>query len=204
MDANSSNDDKFSIVYERLEKFVYLLAWENEGKDVLMEFEEIVGELQFEMVKGFQHYEHLPVDELVAVIKTMLRNRVSELIYRFYLTHRQAAANSVQLGVLDEVVAHNTISPERSVEFYEALSKLRSMLSDEALRVLDVVIGTMDGVDSQRMELAIKLSSIRSRDNNACVVMRPSHIAQALLIPEKTVKVHLRNIMEAYYECRAG
>lgn len=195
------NTDKFSIVYNQLEKFIYLLAWENEGKDVLMEFEEIVGELNIELVKGYQHYEHLPVEELKTVLMTMLRNRISELRYRFYVTHRVEGAKSVQLGVLDEVISQPTVSPERSVEFHEAWSRMRSMLSDEALRVLDALIGTIGGVDSQRMELAIRLSSLRSRHNTAQVKLRPFHIAQALLMPETIVRNHLRDIEEAYNAC---
>ena len=78
----------FEEVYEALERFVHHLALQKANGAVLMDRDELTGELFEEMVKGYNHYGHLPKGQLLAVIRKMMDNRIAELTYKYYLTHR--------------------------------------------------------------------------------------------------------------------
>ena len=87
-------------VYVELEKFVHFLASKNANpNNVMMEYDEIVSELMLEMVKGLRAYKDLPKGQLKAVIRRMMDNRVSELRYRFYVTHRVAENTSISIDL---------------------------------------------------------------------------------------------------------
>src|SRR3990167_8635608 len=87
VDKFSDSDDKLcSEVYDDLVKFVKWLASSNhDDSNIMMDYDEIVGELMLELVKGVAHYKHLERKKLLAVIKRMMDNRISELRYKYYL-----------------------------------------------------------------------------------------------------------------------
>ncbi len=224
---STNNDDKFSSVeewYVELERFIHYLAGRNGG--LAVEYDDIVGELMVELVKGVQAYPDLPHDQLKAVLKRMFDNRISELKYRYHITHRKHALFNISLdievsvntnhNVLGKGVLHNSPDPD-SVPLSEIITggddpaaiyaskervlEVRNMLSSSAKRVFDSLIR-----GNNMLAMIIWLSSVRSSYvfGSRSVKIRPWHIADALGMDEKEVKIALRDIKKVYKEVYNG
>jgi hypothetical protein len=216
-----SSPDKFSNIenvteedkklYVELEKFVYYLAWGSSNpNNILMEAEEIVGELLEELVKGMKHYPNLPHLEKVKVLKTMLDHRMGELKYRFYGTHRKAAILNVSLEqdltsdndeTGDDIVANDELGVEEAHASKERVALTRALLSSNSKRVFDAVV-----FGNKRLEDIMRLSAIRSTTvyANPIMSLKCWQVAEALVLTNAQVEQAFTEIREAYTEvCNA-
>jgi DNA-directed RNA polymerase specialized sigma24 family protein len=201
------DEDRGEQTYVRLVKFAYWLAGNNQNQDsIMMSFDEIVGELLLELAKGLQHYEDLPDDELDAVIRRMMDNRISELKYKYYKTHRKYELEKVVLSwdecsEWENSTGHGS-DTENITESKRRVQDTRNGLSPVSKEVFDALVFGNDRLNNQ-----LKLSNMRANTvyKNHKVRVRPHHVADALLISEKQVIDSYNEIREVYQEvCRAG
>jgi len=160
-----------------------------------------------ELAKGLQHYEDLPDDELDAVIRRMMDNRISELKYKFYKTHRKIEISDSSYVSLEDYIDYQTLKSDRPDAEDIADSKHRVQVTREELspiakRVFDALI-----FGNKRLNAELKLSNKRANSvyKNHKVRVRPHHVADALLISEKQVIKSYNEIREVYQEvCRGS
>jgi len=201
--------DKFSNeeeVIANLVKLVYWLANENKNPDnVMMSFDEIVGELFVEIVKGLDKYKDLPQNELEAVIRRMMDNRISELKYRYYITHRKHE-NSLTVALTDAeddpdefLLSDQQYNPASMSTSLERVRQTRGSLSNTAQRVFDILI-----FGDERLNQQLRVSTMRARSvyKDFKVIIRPHHVADALMISEKEVLSAYDEIRSAYAKVR--
>ena len=201
--------DKFSNeeeVIANLVKLVYWLANENKNPDnVMMSFDEIVGELFVEIVKGLDRYKDLPQNELEAVIRRMMDNRISELKYRYYITHRKHE-NSLTVALTDAeddpdefLLSDQQYNPASMSTSLERVRQTRGSLSNTAQRVFDILI-----FGDERLNQQLRVSTMRARSvyKDFKVIIRPHHVADALMISEKEVLSAYDEIRSAYAKVR--
>ena len=202
------DDERGEQTYVRLVKFAYWLAGNNQNQHcVLLSYDEIVGELLLELAKGLRHYEDLPDDELDAVIRRMMDNRISELKYKFYKTHRKIEISDSSYVSLEDYIDYQTLKSDRPDAEDIADSKHRVQVTREELspiakRVFDALI-----FGNKRLNAELKLSNKRANSvyKNHKVHVRPHHVADALLISEKQVIESYNEIREVYQEvCRGS
>ncbi len=209
-DAPDMMQPKFSMVddergeetYVRLVKFAYWLAGNNQNQhSVMLSFDEIVGELLLELAKGLQHYEDLPDNELDAVIRRMMDNRISELKYRYYKTHRRDELEKVVLSWDDYSEWEKTVDDgsdaEDIAESKHRVKATREKLSPIARRVFDALIYGDDRLNQQLQISNMRASTIYK---NHKVSVRPHHVADALLISEEQVIQSYGEIREVYQD----
>jgi len=203
-----AGDKRGEQTYVRLVKFAYWLAGNNQNQHcVLLSYDEIVGELLLELAKGLQHYEDLPDDELDAVIRRMMDNRISELKYRFYKTHRKVELENNEFWSWDDCSEwENSVEGKPDAEDIadskRRVQATREKLSPIAKRVFDALI-----FGNKRLNVELKLSNKRANSvyKNHKVRVRPHHVADALLISEKQVIKSYNEIREVYQEvCRGS
>ena len=208
------------VVLERISKFVHWLAKRcADDATPLMDVEEVVGELFYEVSKGMRYYEDRPLNELLALLRKMCDNRVAELKYRYYKTHRVAARFSVSLDVLDDsergdntVYKHPGYRTHVQVEDDTAntvalvgsalrVQETRRRLSPIGQQVFDVVIMGTDGrVAAQILLAGMRASSVFQRGS---VRIKPRHVSEAIPeLSEKDVKIAFAEIRAAYREVR--
>ena len=210
---------KFSNVEEwhtEMIKFVHYLAGRNPG--LAVEYDDIVGELMLELVKGVQSYPELPHEQLKAVLRRMMDNRISELKYRFHVTHRKQALFDISLSLdisirdakklgaghcegegaipVEELIAGGD-DPAEIFESKERVRAVRKQLSPISKSVFDSLI-----LGNSMLAQVVWLSSMRASVvfGSRAVKVRPWHIADALHMDEKEVKIALKDIKRAYQE----
>ena len=197
--------DKLSI-YNELKAFVYWLAHNNcNGNVTLMEFEEVAGELFLEVAKGLEHYSHIPADEQVKVIKRMLDNRLGELKYRHYCTHRKEGLNALSIDNHGDDENEETLNirseadTETLCESSARVTDTRSLLSPTAQKVFDAII-----YGHEDLQIQIWLSTLRASAvyKTHKVQMRSWHIADALKMDERKVRAAMAEIRDAYNTVR--
>lgn len=213
----------FEELYEHLEKFVHYLSHEKANGAFLMDAEEIAGELFVEMVRGYQQYGHLPEGELLAVVRKMMDNKISDLVYRYYVTHRKhnnsafsLSSGSVDRGykvdnsnrgeALDQLLYRATWTScpapsnlEEIIDSKERVDETFEALSKSARRVLFALLYGCPGVTSQ-VELSGKRASHIFKVPNRPVKIKPWHVAEALDMEETEVRRAFLEIREAYEE----
>ena len=191
---------EFEEVYLELHKFVVWLANKvsDSHKDAdLMNFDDVECELNLEMWKGYRRYNHLPHDQLLAVIRKMMDNRISELRYRYFKTHRKQEIYNLSINELDDdtsftnygekLVDAGSADPLQLYISNEYVLEVRIRLSDNAKRVFDAVI-----YGNERVNDMIRLSGIRNAyayKNGGTLKIRVHHIADALCMDLNDVKV---------------
>ena len=201
--AEELDQDEF---VREMEKFAYWLASRNAGQPVLLETDEIVGELMLEMAKGLQHYANLPMEQLKAVIRKMMDNRIAELRHREYGTHRALGIGALCLDYdphddsdIDAMMTHVDVpapgSVEEIAESHERVRLVRDRLTPVAQEVFDAVI-----FGNERLNAVTSMSAIRHgvRFSRGSLSLKPWHVADALFLPVKTVKTAFVEISEAY------
>lgn len=224
--AANSCEDKFSYteedIYEAMIKFVYHLARRYANEDLMFQMDELVGELMLELVKGVKYYssKSLSMEQMKAVLRRMLDNRISELRHRHYGTHRIHAKFTLSLeidlyddddggmvepvGVLfQERVTDSDLAPDPASVFssLERVNATRALLSEEAARVFDACIFGDD-----RLAMFMWLSSVRASSvrKNGIVSLKPWIVADALMMSELEVKKAFSQIRRAYDEVANG
>jgi hypothetical protein len=209
-------EDKFSML-EQLDKFVWHLAWRYDNpENVMMSADEIASELKEELVKGIKAYGDRPANELLAILKRMLDNRIAELTHRFYGTYRKEDKRLLRLDAAvspnDEgydrdlaegvmVLRDNCDDPQDICESRERVQRTFDGLSPIAKQVLSAVLYENDDLDT-----TMKLAMLRaeSRFSSPHIDIKPRHVASALGLPEKVVKNAFEEISKAYMEVING
>jgi hypothetical protein len=205
----------FDEVYEALEKFVHYLAHTKANGAALMDHDEISGELFEELVKGYARYGHLPEGELLAVIRRMMDNRIAELTYKYYLTHRGLAVNALSLSFgsdgrrsdswMQNVVwtsDNNACNVTELLGSSERVIDTLGSLSYNARKVFLAVLYGCPGLEKQ-----IKLAGLRASfvyKGNGTVKVKPWHVAEALVMDEEVVKKAFKEIKSVYAEVVNG
>jgi len=203
----------FDELYRKLEKFVHWLAHAKANGAFLMDHQEISSELFEEMVKGYARYGHLPEGELVAVIKTMMDNRISKLTYIYYVTHRAQGNHPMSLsggrlrrpsggeGWMQKIYwssVEQDKEPEDLMESKERVQKTRDALSPGAQTVFNAVL-----YDNPQLARQLTLSGIRASyvyDNGKVRLVKPWQVAESLAMSEKAVRKAFREIKQVYSE----
>lgn len=202
--------DVCDFVMEELGKLVYYLASRyDSGDQVLMEKDEIVGELYYELAKGMEYYKHLDKKDLLAVLKTMLSNRISELKYKYFVTHRKEGTYAISIDILVQSIddgvsdAHNLIKdPSQDVEGVliskDIVMEVRDQLQPVTQIIFDAIVYGHD-----RLSWMVWLSAVRAAfvyKTGGTAKMHPWHIADALCIPVDQVKDSMAEIKEVVHE----
>lgn len=178
-----------------------------------MNSQDLHSELQLELIKGINAYPCLPEEQLMAVLKRMLDNRVAELIHRFYGTHRKVEKFTISMTMSYdapddcfekeyaggmEITDNCTPTPEELYASKERVERTKARLQPMARRVLDYMLNS----DCDRLDMVLRLSMLRaeSKFSSPHTNIKPRHVAEAMLIPERTVKQAFREISSAYME----
>lgn len=197
-------------IVDLLRRFVYYLANEaSRGHTTpLMSPDEIIGELMYEIAKGIKVYRDKPLDELLLLLKRMCDNRVSELRYRYYVTHRKAATASYTISVCfldrDTCDDHEFVGGYQDYSFGEILAsrwrvdETRRRLSQSAKQVFDAVVYGNTNIGDQ-----IYLSGMRSSQvfkNGGSVRLKLRHVAEGLCMDLVDVRQCFGEIRRVYGE----
>lgn len=202
----ASKFSKAERLYLRLERFIYWLANQNSNPDiVLLDVDEIVAELLLEFVKGINHYADLPDNELEAVLKRMFDNRIGELKYKYYSTHRKNAVLTVSIQVddedddsdLDEIIPDGAPDVADIYDSAERIASTKERLSPIARQVFNALVY---GNSDLRRQLRLSDMRAASQFKTHKIVVLPFHIADALHISEEDVMDALKEIRRTYLE----
>lgn len=203
METESAN--KFNTVYASIEKLLYHIAHGLENSEVfLLDFDEIVGELSLEVVKICQRYADKPVNELVALVKVAISNRVGELRYKHYVTSRKHARVDISID-LDEtwdMIPSTGDNPEGLYASKQRVIETRARLSLPAQKVFDALI-----YGDERFSWLTWMACVRAGEQGkqyAKPVIRPYIVADALDMKERDVKQAMKEIQTVYMEVLGG
>jgi hypothetical protein len=213
MDTSKMQTSKFSCIdpeeiYSELERFVHWLAYNNQNpNNVMMEEDELVGELLLEFAKGMEYYKekNLSKTQLKAVLRKMMDNRIAELRHMHYGTHRKAIASSMSMdddsNGLEEFVSDSSTDPSVICDSKLRIIQTRNRLSDTAKQVFDAML-----FGNERLTRFVKLSVTRRNNKykNARASVKTWHIAEALMLQDRQVRTAMKEIKSVYAEVIAN
>lgn len=212
----------FDELFAELVNFIHWLAIKQQNSQtVMMDKDELIGELYVEFVVGVQRYGNKPKNECMAILRRMFDNRIAELKAKYHYTHRAAELdlNTIPLQQLDrdapdnidEIVTNVNVEYYQSVtedhasleEIVEVESTIRAMylrLSENASRVFQVLMGDSD---NPMILSHLLLSSMRANavyDNGGTIRLRTWQIADALFMLPSDVQEAMEEIKQVYNE----
>lgn len=208
---------KFSEVeiIAQMEGFVKHLAGRvaSDTGDVLFTFDELVGELNEELVKGIRYYEKKGLafdsdgtEQLKALLRRMMDNRIAELRHKYYGTHRVHAKFNISIemeldiyedGSLEETIPdESSPSPEDILLSLDRVNRTRAKLSPMAKTVFDACLKGNVRLDQLMLLSAIRAKTVGSKPK----VARPAIVADALMEDERLVRRMFKEISNAYQE----
>ena len=208
---NSINASLISIevIYQELIGFVYHMA-KRFCSDDYMNFEDIVGELNLELVKGYQYYSGkiLDLEQFKAVLRQMIAFRIGELRHKQFGTHRiKARMNiSIELDIIgdDDGRDLSDIIPDRYCGQPEDLCQSSELVEAVKCRISPIAQRVMDAVCSGNGNLAmlVFLSTVRacSGKPGAHSKIKPWMLAEVLSVSEPEVRkafTEIRNALES-------
>lgn len=205
-------------VVDELMKLIYHIA-HNKSSDatIMMSFDEIVGELSYELVKTFRYYQDKDLSdaELLAVIKRSMDNRVSELVYKYFKTHRHLGNDPVDITALDNnpnmgnsslLTSVNGVEIKASVhadatliESRERVAALYTMLSPTAQVIVDQILSGNELI-SLNMQLSVQRAANVYKSQTTKVRLMPWHIADSLGLDIEQVEEAFMEIKQKYAE----
>jgi hypothetical protein len=174
----------------------------------MMAYDELLGDLTEELLKGLAYYADKPDNELEAAVRQVLLNRIGELKHKHYNTHRKAQNHSLSLDAeldgdltVGESVEDDTSRPERILDSRDRVINTRNKLSSQAREVFDAVIFGDD-----RLNVQIQMGIMRSNAifKEPKIYLKSWQIADALNFTDQEVKVAFREIQRAYAEVLDG
>ena len=213
-------------VVEELGSFVYWLAHKRASGDstIMMDADELAGELFLELVKGFQYYEerNLTMPQMKAVLKQIMNNRIGELVHRYFSTHRKDGLNYIPVDSLEEfddadgayalrISAKLVVSvsvqnaaelPEQALEAKDRVAETLSLLSPDALEVAEAAIYGNDLLGMQLQLAGERAAFVYA--GRGTIQPKPRHVADALGLPIRQVRVAFTEIADAYAEVCNG
>ena len=199
-------DITIEIIYEKLIRFVYYMA-RRYCSDDMMNYDDIVGDLLEEMVKGFRYYENKLYDigAFTAVIRQMLAFRIAELRHKQFGTHRiHARMNiSIELELIGDegdtdftetIPDINCGQPEELCESAELVEEVKQRLSPIAQQVMDMVCS-----GDERLTAIIFLATVRACGSkpNSRSKIKPWMLAEILSVSEPEVRKAFSEIRKA-------
>lgn len=214
-------DKTFDELFESLIAFIHWLANQKQSSQtVMLEYDEIIGELSLEFVIGVKRYGNKPKNECMAILRTMMDNRIAELMKKYHYTHHALGLdlNTVPLDYIDDNVADDADdsmyvhcqyqesvtnydpSIDEEIDYLQIIKAMRQRLSKTALEVFDVLIG--ESVNPLVMSQII-LSTLRARhifSGGGTIRLHTWQIADALVLPESEVKRCVIEIQKVYDE----
>ena len=189
VDANTLIED----LWDDIHRFIRYLAAKNATGEILMDEDEISGELMLELVKGVQYYADRKMSRsaMLAVLRKMMDNRIAELRHRYYGTHRKSAASNISLddtyGGSDDPISE-IIPDDFDVEEYTDsgiyVNEVRVRLSPIARIVFDTIVEDSD----DRLGAFIRLATVRRRTVSGSVKITQSMVANASIISIREVR----------------
>lgn len=205
---------EFHEIYNQLERYVHWLAEktskQNSDAD-LMNYDDMVGELFLELWKGYTRYKDKPADELLAILRRMMDNRISELRYRYLVTHRKQEITNVTIihdphetsewdedldVISDEIIEDIGSDPAVIYMSLERVFEVRDALNETERRIFDAVLFGDEMVDAY-VAISIRRANYVYKSGGT-VKVRPFHISDALQIPEKDVVAAFRKVKKVY------
>lgn len=196
-------------IVKDLEKFVYYVANAVCCDAIGMELDDVVSECNMEILKGMEYYKSkkLNREQLHAVLRRMIDNRISELKYKYFLTYRKSYQNTISLNfdleitisnnrvMRDEVVGYNNGSgmisiegdPVQISESRDNVEMTRSLLPENVKKLFDMVIYDSDLLQDMNL-------------TNTDKMLRYKKVAEMLGMQENEVKSAFINIRNAYAE----
>jgi len=196
-------------IHQELTGFVYYMANRFQSDDY-MNFDDIVGELNLEIVKGYQYYSGkiLDLERFKACLRQMIAFRIAELRHKQFGTHRiHARMNiSIELELIGDegdtdftetIPDINCGQPEELCESAELVEEVKRRLSPIAQRVMDMVCS-----GDKRLTTLIFVATMRACGSkpNSHSKIRPWQIAQVLNISERDARkafVEIRKALES-------
>lgn len=182
-------------LYSELEDFMHWLAWGNVDENkAMMNHDDIFGELQVEFVKSLNVYGDLPQDEFIKVTKRMFDNRISELKYKYYQTHRGIPGTFVSLHDLFHGGFDGGFNLEKYAQSRDFVSKVRNELSDETLEIFDMIIFGDDRLGELLRLCGMRASHVYT--SRGTIRIKTWHIADVMMISVGEARKHLSHIEE--------
>jgi hypothetical protein len=217
-------EELFGLVYDELNDLVHYLAirYSDGNSEVLMEKDEIVGELYTEVWKGclYYHKKAMKLEAFLALLKVMLTNRIAELRYRYFKTHRKASQFNISIDVyinseyieydnswneerlncspVQDLITTVGIDPADIMESEDFIYNVRQLLDSTAQEVFDALV-----YGNELLTMHVWLSAVRANNvykSSGSAKIKPYHIASALCKTEVEVKVALKQISKTVHE----
>jgi DNA-directed RNA polymerase specialized sigma24 family protein len=190
-----------SDVMVDLQRYVGKMAMMNQVGPLTQE--DVESELWIEIVKGLKHYADLADKEhKKAVLYRMVKNRLGELKYRYYITHRSAENVTEDLDAIGESVMDDASNPETIYSSMERVEAVKAKLSPSALSVLEAIL--YDRSENLAQVLIMAMTRASAIYAQPSVNLKPRHVADALRISEKEVQKAFAEIKKAYREVCNG
>lgn len=209
----------FEDVYDEMEDFVYWLANNEKREQIfLMDPDELIGELFEEMWKVFLHYQDDidNLDEMKKVIKSSFDNRISELVYKYAVTHRSARLQAYSLDDPDDPEDYNSRS---SLESHIVMNIGADVCVDTDMLVIskervEKTFIRLRGGDAAKvfsavihgdplLKAQIQLSGLRASHvykGGGTIKLKKWHVANALAMSERRVSQAFKEIRRVYEE----
>ena len=193
-------------IHQELTGFVYYMANRFQSDDY-MNFDDIVGELNLEIVKGYQYYSGkiLDLERFKACLRQMIAFRIAELRHKQFGTHRiRARMNiSIELELIGDegdtdftetIPDINCGQPEELCESAELVEEVKQRLSPIAQQVMDMVCS-----GDERLTAIIFLATVRACGSkpNSRSKIKPWMLAEILSVSEPEVRKAFSEIRKA-------
>ena len=215
MDIKTMDASLISIenIYQELVGFVYHMANRFQSDD-LLDFEEIVAELNLEIVKGYKYYSGkiLDLEQFKACLRQMLAFRIGELRHKQFGTHRIKARMNISIELeligddgdsdltetIPDAYAEN---PECLCESAELVEEVKRRISPIAQQVMDVVCS-----GDKKLTALIFVATVRACGSkpNSHSKIKPWQVAEVLNIPEREARKAFCEIRKALQEVDGG
>jgi len=193
-------------IHQELTGFVYYMANRFQSDDY-MNFDDIVGELNLEIVKGYQYYSGkiLDLERFKACLRQMIAFRIAELRHKQFGTHRiHARMNiSIELELIGDegdtdftetIPDIDCSQPEELCESAELVEEVKRRLSPIAQQVMDMVCS-----GDERLTAIIFLATVRACGSkpNSRSKIKPWMLAEVLSVSEPEVRKAFSEIRKA-------
>ncbi len=193
--------DSVEALIAMLEGYVRSIAYRQVAHNrlsVLLESDDIINELMLELVLCWKHYSDKDDDSLLKLAKTMVRNRMGELIHRHHVTHRGIGNNNVTLDS-EWVGTHKSSSNIPAlIESQESLRNFMSTLTKEETKIVEALTDLND----PRMIMWVKVYAMRrsATYDNPTIKITHYMVADALHMDKDRVKELYKSIQEKWRE----
>lgn len=188
--------DELQKIYDDIRKFVRYLAGRNaDSNNIMLQSEEIEGELWVEFAKGIKRYGNLPHDELLAVIRRMMDNRIAELRYKYYLTHR-SIYNHMENEDISDIIGVGScvdaVDPETYCIAHDTVEHIAAQLSENARKIFVAIVYGDERITDQCVLAGMRKAYVYK--GGGTVRLTPNIVSKALALDIGSVKESLREI----------